>query len=137
MGRLESERCERRVGCRRWRRVVSLDLRRRLRWADQGALSCCSERRSRTLRGTELRCPIAVWWEQRIPGETRTVAPAGTCHQKAGGQIEEDYRRIRLSRLRPGEQLAYVFDLGDYWATCVRSATTRSTQSRPWRSGRI
>jgi Plasmid pRiA4b ORF-3-like protein len=32
------------------------------------------------------------------------------------GQIEEDYRRVRLSRLRPGEQLAYVFDLGDDWA---------------------
>jgi hypothetical protein len=32
------------------------------------------------------------------------------------GQIEEDYRRVRLSRLRPGEQFAYVFDLGDDWA---------------------
>jgi hypothetical protein len=32
------------------------------------------------------------------------------------GQVEEDYRRVRLSRLRPGEQFAYVFDLGDNWA---------------------
>jgi Plasmid pRiA4b ORF-3-like protein len=32
------------------------------------------------------------------------------------GQVEEDYRRVRLSRLRPGEQFAYVFDLGDDWA---------------------
>jgi hypothetical protein len=32
------------------------------------------------------------------------------------GEIEEDYRRVRLSRLRPGERFAYVFDLGDDWA---------------------
>jgi hypothetical protein len=28
----------------------------------------------------------------------------------------EDYRRVRLSRLHPGEQFVYVFDLGDDWA---------------------
>jgi len=27
-----------------------------------------------------------------------------------------DYRRVRLSRLVPGEQFVYVFDLGDDWA---------------------
>jgi len=27
-----------------------------------------------------------------------------------------DYRRLRLSRLEPGEQFVYVFDLGDDWA---------------------
>ena len=32
------------------------------------------------------------------------------------GQVEEDYRRVRLSRLRSGERFAYVFDLGDHWA---------------------
>jgi hypothetical protein len=32
------------------------------------------------------------------------------------GTVTEDYRRVRLSRLRPGEQFVYVFDLGDYWA---------------------
>lgn len=31
------------------------------------------------------------------------------------GEIEKDFRRVRLSRLRPGEQFSYVFDLGDYW----------------------
>ena len=32
------------------------------------------------------------------------------------GQITEDYRKAKLSRLRPGEQFVYVFDLGDDWA---------------------
>jgi hypothetical protein len=32
------------------------------------------------------------------------------------GETGEDYRRVRLSRLRPGERFAYVFDLGDNWA---------------------
>jgi len=32
------------------------------------------------------------------------------------GKISEDYRHVRLSRLRPGEQFVYVFDLGDDWA---------------------
>ena len=32
------------------------------------------------------------------------------------GEITKDYQRARLSRLRPGEQFVYVFDLGDDWA---------------------
>jgi hypothetical protein len=32
------------------------------------------------------------------------------------GEITEDYQRVKLSRLRPGEQFVYVFDLGDNWA---------------------
>jgi len=32
------------------------------------------------------------------------------------GEITGDYRKIRLSRLRPGEHFVYVFDLGDDWA---------------------
>jgi len=32
------------------------------------------------------------------------------------GEISEDYQRVKLSRLRPGEQFVYVFDLGDDWA---------------------
>jgi hypothetical protein len=32
------------------------------------------------------------------------------------GEIEEDYRRIRLPRLRPGELFTSVFDPGDDWA---------------------
>lgn len=35
---------------------------------------------------------------------------------KIEGEVTEDYRRVRLSRLRPGEQFVYVFDLGDDWA---------------------
>jgi hypothetical protein len=31
------------------------------------------------------------------------------------GEIEADYRRVRLSRLRPGERFGYVFDLGGNW----------------------
>ncbi|MGO8961032.1 MAG: IS1096 element passenger TnpR family protein [Streptosporangiaceae bacterium] len=33
-----------------------------------------------------------------------------------GEQVTEDIRRVKMSRLRPGEQFLYVFDLGDYWA---------------------
>jgi len=32
------------------------------------------------------------------------------------GEVTEDYREVKLSRLHPGEQFAYVFDLGDDWA---------------------
>ncbi|MGE5286712.1 MAG: hypothetical protein ACM3ML_05810 [Micromonosporaceae bacterium] len=32
------------------------------------------------------------------------------------GEVTEDHRRVKLSRLHPGEQFAYVFDLGDDWA---------------------
>ena len=32
------------------------------------------------------------------------------------GTVSEDYRRVKLSRLQPGEQFVYVFDLGDDWA---------------------
>ena len=36
--------------------------------------------------------------------------------QEIEGEITEDYRRVKLSRLQPGEQFVYVFDLGDDWA---------------------
>jgi hypothetical protein len=32
------------------------------------------------------------------------------------GEVTEDIRDIRLSRLHPGDQFGYVFDLGDDWA---------------------
>lgn len=32
------------------------------------------------------------------------------------GRVIVDSRRTRLSRLAAGEQFAYIFDLGDYWA---------------------
>jgi Plasmid pRiA4b ORF-3-like protein len=32
------------------------------------------------------------------------------------GEVTEDYRRVKLSRPQPGEQFAYVVDLGDDWA---------------------
>ena len=32
------------------------------------------------------------------------------------GETTEDFRRVKLSRLHPGEQCVYVFDLGDDWA---------------------
>jgi hypothetical protein len=32
------------------------------------------------------------------------------------GRVAGDYQRVKLSRLRPGEQFTYVFDLGDDWA---------------------
>lgn len=40
-------------------------------------------------------------------------APAG---QPGDGTVTEDYRHVRLSRLRPAEQFVYVLDLGDNWA---------------------
>jgi hypothetical protein len=32
------------------------------------------------------------------------------------GEITQDYRRVKLLRLHPAEQFAYVLDLGDDWA---------------------
>jgi hypothetical protein len=32
------------------------------------------------------------------------------------GEVTEDYGRVKLPRLQPGEQFACVFDLGDDWA---------------------
>ena len=32
------------------------------------------------------------------------------------GETTLDFRRVKLSRLQPGEQFVYVFDLGDDWA---------------------
>jgi hypothetical protein len=33
-----------------------------------------------------------------------------------GSEATEDYQRVKLSQLQPGEQFTYVFDLGDDWA---------------------
>lgn len=33
-----------------------------------------------------------------------------------GGEVTQDYQRVKLSELRQGEQFTYVFDLGDDWA---------------------
>jgi hypothetical protein len=41
------------------------------------------------------------------------------------GEVSEDYRRVKLSRLHPGEQFAYVFDLGDDWAHPCTAAAWR------------
>ena len=41
-----------------------------------------------------------------------------------------DYRRTRLSRLRPGEQFVYVFDLGDDWAHLCTVALVRIDPGR-------
>ena len=41
------------------------------------------------------------------------------------GETTEDFRRVRLSRLRPGEQFVYVFDLGDDWAHLCTVAEER------------
>ncbi|MHB8313144.1 MAG: IS1096 element passenger TnpR family protein [Candidatus Dormibacteria bacterium] len=39
--------------------------------------------------------------------------------------VVEDYRRVRLSRLQPGQQFVYVFDLGDDWAHLCTVAPVR------------
>ncbi len=42
------------------------------------------------------------------------------------GEVTEDYQRVKLSRLRPGEQfVVYVFDLGDDWARLCAVAAQR------------
>ena len=41
------------------------------------------------------------------------------------GEVAEDYRQVRLSRLHQGEQLVYVFDLGDDWAHLCTVAAQR------------
>jgi hypothetical protein len=48
-----------------------------------------------------------------------------------------DSRRLKLGRLTSGEQFAYVFDLGDYWAhlCTVGSETSRSRRGLRHRAG--
>jgi Plasmid pRiA4b ORF-3-like protein len=41
------------------------------------------------------------------------------------GELSEDYRRVKLSRLHPGEQFAYVSDLGDDWAHLCTAGARR------------
>jgi hypothetical protein len=41
------------------------------------------------------------------------------------GELSEDYRRVKLSRLHPGEQFAYVSNLGDDWAHLCTAGARR------------
>ncbi len=50
------------------------------------------------------------------PSPARPDCAIRTRTGRSGGAITEDYERVKLSRLRPGEQFVYVFDLGDDWA---------------------
>jgi hypothetical protein len=52
--------------------------------------------------------------EFTLPGQTRLTDPDPDF--QVDGETTGDYRKVRLSRLTPGEQFVYVFDLGDYWA---------------------
>src|SRR6266702_3582441 len=52
--------------------------------------------------------------EFTLTGQTRLRRPDPDWEIE--GEITGDYQRARLSRLRPGEQFVYVFDLGDDWA---------------------
>ena len=49
-----------------------------------------------------------------LTGQTRLCWPDRDWEIE--GEITEDYQRVKLSRLRPGEQFVYAFDLGDDWA---------------------
>lgn len=59
-------------------------------------------------------------WDRSHPQEFTLADGTRLCNPhpdwQVEGQIEEDYRRVRLSRRLPGEEFAYVFDLGDNWA---------------------
>lgn len=52
--------------------------------------------------------------EFTLTGQTRLGLPDQDWEIE--GEIVEDYQRVKLPRLRPGEQFVYVFDLGDDWA---------------------
>ena len=52
--------------------------------------------------------------EFTLAGQTRLCRPDPDWEIE--GEITEDYQRVKLSRLQPGEQFVYVFDLGDDWA---------------------
>ena len=52
--------------------------------------------------------------EFTLAGQTRLWLP--NPDREIDGTVSEDYQRVRLSRLHPGEQFVYVFDLGDDWA---------------------
>ena len=67
--------------------------------------------------------------EFTLAGQTRLCDPDPDW--EIAGEITEDYQRVKLSRLRPGEQFVYVFDLGEDWPTYARLARSGSTRSRP------
>ena len=52
--------------------------------------------------------------EFTLTGQTRLSQPDPDWEIE--GEITENYQRVKLSRLGPGEQFVYVFDLGDDWA---------------------
>jgi len=52
--------------------------------------------------------------EFTLTGQIRLCRPDRD--QEIEGEITDDYQRVKLSRLRPGEQFVYVLDLGDDWA---------------------
>jgi hypothetical protein len=59
--------------------------------------------------------------EFTLTGQTRLCRPDPD--REIDGQITEDDQRVKLSRLRPGEQFVYVFDLGDDWARLCTAGT--------------
>jgi hypothetical protein len=59
-------------------------------------------------------------WDRSHLQQFTLTGQARLCHPDPDWEIEvgtiEDYQHVKLSRLRPGEQFVYVFDLGDDWA---------------------
>jgi pRiA4b ORF-3-like protein len=68
-------------------------------------------------------------WDRSHLQEFTLTGKTRLCHPDPDFQIEvgitEDYERAKLSRLHPGEQFVYVFDLGDDWAHLCTVGTDR------------
>lgn len=80
-------------------------------------------------------------WDRSHLQEFTLADETRPCHPdydwEIDGEVIEDYRRARVSRLRPRKQFVYAFDIGAAGPTCARSASRRSTQATPWASSRI
>jgi hypothetical protein len=62
--------------------------------------------------------------EFTLSDKTRLCTPRSSWGEIEGETVG-DLRRLKLSRLRPGEQFVYVFDLGDDWAHLCTVGTER------------
>jgi hypothetical protein len=98
-------------------RVELVEGRGERRWPRPGRLFAAARGHSFAALGTAIDDAFARWdrahlHEFRLADGTRLTTPCGD-DDELGPTLDD--RRTKLSRLRPGDQLLYTFDLGDGW----------------------
>ena len=98
-------------------RVELVEGRGERRWPRPGRLFAAARGHSFAALATAIDDAFARWdrahlHEFRLADGTRLTTPYGD-DDELGPALDD--RRAKLSRLRPGEQFLYTFDLGDGW----------------------